>query len=301
MPLFDDTPPGAISPTGSLLLAPCRAVAVANLTVASTGVGTVVDGVTLALGDRLLLTAQSTASQNGPYTVGASALTRATDADASAEFVQFMVVPIGSEGTTYKNTRWYLATAGAITLGSTALSFLPLTPGAITPGGVTFDNTAPGAITPSGVTFDNTAPGAISPSGITFDNTAPGAITPAGMTFSNTPPGDIAVDGAGIPGGFVTPPVAPVVVDYTTTLQAGVNYRVQVGNRATGVNVILPASPTVGQQIEVVDVSGQAATYVILVQAGSNSIETIGNSFFAIDRADAVFSIYWTGAKWKKF
>ena len=48
--------------------------------------GSVVDGVTLATGDRILIKNQSTGSENGIYTVNATgAPTRATDADASAD------------------------------------------------------------------------------------------------------------------------------------------------------------------------------------------------------------------------
>lgn len=84
--------------------------------------GDTLDGVTLATGDRILLKNQSSASENGIYTVNASgAPTRATDADAGSELVN-AVVPV-SEGTANADTIWMCSTNGPITLGSTSLTF----------------------------------------------------------------------------------------------------------------------------------------------------------------------------------
>ena len=69
---------------GLVFKTPVRAVAVAPGTLASGvafGAGGVVDGVTLAEGDRLLLLGQTNAVENGIYVVGAAGVapTRATD------------------------------------------------------------------------------------------------------------------------------------------------------------------------------------------------------------------------------
>lgn len=82
--------------------------------------GDTVDGVTLATGDRILLKNQSTAADNGIYTVNASgAPTRATDADGAGELYQNLKVYV-EEGTTNARTTWKLTTSGTITIGSTA-------------------------------------------------------------------------------------------------------------------------------------------------------------------------------------
>jgi len=85
--------------------------------------GDVIDGVTLATGDRVLVKHQSTASENGIYVVVASgAASRATDADTSAEVTTGMFTFV-SEGTTNADSGWVLTTNDTITLGSTALAF----------------------------------------------------------------------------------------------------------------------------------------------------------------------------------
>ena len=85
--------------------------------------GDVVDGVTLATGDRVLVKNQSTGSQNGIYVVQASgAAVRATDADADAEVTPGLFTFV-EEGTANGNTGWVLTTDSPITVGSTALAF----------------------------------------------------------------------------------------------------------------------------------------------------------------------------------
>jgi len=82
----------------------------------------VIDGVTLATGDRILIKDQATASENGIYTVNASgAPTRAADADTAAEIRQATVVV--QEGTANADSTWTLTNDGTITLGSTNLVF----------------------------------------------------------------------------------------------------------------------------------------------------------------------------------
>lgn len=68
---------------------PVRVATTANGTLASAYAnGSTVDGITLATGDRILIKNQTTASENGIYTVNASgAPTRAIDADASGEII----------------------------------------------------------------------------------------------------------------------------------------------------------------------------------------------------------------------
>jgi len=90
--------------------------------------GDAIDGVTLATGDRILVKNQSSASENGIYTVNASgAPTRATDNDTGAEMVNATVFV--SEGTTLADTQWTCSTNAPITIGSTSIAFVQLSAG----------------------------------------------------------------------------------------------------------------------------------------------------------------------------
>jgi hypothetical protein len=91
-----------------------RVVATTNGTLASAYAnGSVVDGVTLATGDRILLAGQTTVTENGLYTVNVSgAPTRSTDADASGEISVGTVVPVEA-GTANANTFYYCTATAA--------------------------------------------------------------------------------------------------------------------------------------------------------------------------------------------
>ena len=105
-----------------------RAVTVANVTLSS-GAPAVVDGVSLAKNNRVLVTAQTTGSENGIYivtTVGAGSngtWARTTDADATGDIKAGTIIMI-TEGTTYADTQWKLTTDNPITIGSTTLTFV---------------------------------------------------------------------------------------------------------------------------------------------------------------------------------
>lgn len=90
--------------------------------------GDVIDGVTLATGDRVLIKNQASATENGIYVVNASgAPTRASDADSGAELVNASVYV--SEGTTNADTQWTCSTNATITIGATNITFAQLTSG----------------------------------------------------------------------------------------------------------------------------------------------------------------------------
>jgi hypothetical protein len=88
--------------------------------------GDTLNGVVLATGQHVFLGSQSTASQNGIYTVPASgAAARATWADTAAELAYLGFLVQG--GTVGAGERWMLPLAtSAITVGTTALTFAPV-------------------------------------------------------------------------------------------------------------------------------------------------------------------------------
>lgn len=96
-----------------------RAATTSNITLS--GVQTI-DGVVLTVGDRVLVKDQAAAAQNGIYLVAAQSWTRATDADDGAKLSSGARVSV-DDGTINAGKVWYLATSGAISVGTTALSF----------------------------------------------------------------------------------------------------------------------------------------------------------------------------------
>lgn len=110
-----------------------RVASTANVNIASPGA--TMDGVTLALNDRVLLKNQSTASQNGIYVWNgaAVAMTRAADMDTWAEVVS-KVVQI-EEGTVNADLPYMATVNTGGTLGSTSITFVlfqaPLQDGAV--------------------------------------------------------------------------------------------------------------------------------------------------------------------------
>ena len=80
--------------------------------------GQVVDGVTLATNDRLLIKNQTDATANGIYTVNASgAPTRSTDMNLGSEFPSAYVFV--EQGTVNADTGWVCTNNSPVTLGST--------------------------------------------------------------------------------------------------------------------------------------------------------------------------------------
>lgn len=104
-----------------------RAVATTNVTLAG-GAPAVVDGVSLAVNDRVLCTGQSTGSQNLIYvvtTVGSGSngtWTAATDDNTTGELDAGTIVMV-TEGLVYADTQWKLITDNPITIGTTSLTW----------------------------------------------------------------------------------------------------------------------------------------------------------------------------------
>jgi hypothetical protein len=105
---------------------PVRAATTAAITLSGTQV---VDGVTLAVGDRVLVKNQASAVANGIYVVSASGWSRATDADDGTEVSNGLSVAVlegtnkGTGSAVSNPVQYVLTTTGAITVGTTALSF----------------------------------------------------------------------------------------------------------------------------------------------------------------------------------
>lgn len=100
----------------------CQTLSNTNVA-ALTGLPTV-DGVTMIAGGIVLLVAQTTASQNGPWAVAAGAWTRPTDWAAASVLSEGQYFILDPDGTTYKNTKWFCTNTGNITVDTTATVFI---------------------------------------------------------------------------------------------------------------------------------------------------------------------------------
>lgn len=119
----------ALPSTGAIVYNNGTAGVGATLTRGENGALGAIDSITNIVGDRILVKNQAAPAQNGIYTVtnvgGAGApyvLTRATDADQSAEFTYDMAVSV-TAGTTNIGRKYKNTSASAPTIGTTAISF----------------------------------------------------------------------------------------------------------------------------------------------------------------------------------
>jgi cytoskeletal protein CcmA (bactofilin family) len=159
-----------------------RVVSTTNVAIATGGLLTI-DGVTLVAGNRVLLTGQTTGTENGIYVAASGAWTRASDSSTNAEVTSGMFTFV-EEGSTHKSTGWVLQTANPITLGTTSLSFTQFS------GAGTY--LAGNGLSLSGGTFSvlsaNTAHISVSSSGVDISSTYAGqnTITTLGTVTTGT-------------------------------------------------------------------------------------------------------------------
>jgi hypothetical protein len=105
-----------------------RVITVSNV-VLTGGAPAVVDGVSLNVGDRVLVTGQSTASENGLYAVSVVGVgsdgtwVRTSDGNEDGEISAGMIIMV-TEGATYADTQWKLTTDDPIDIGVTSLTFV---------------------------------------------------------------------------------------------------------------------------------------------------------------------------------
>ena len=101
---------------------PCRAATIGNITLH--GLQTI-DGIVLAAGDRVLVKAQTTGTQNGIWTADTGDWARAIDCDGNYDLTQGSMVMV-IEGSAAANTLWRVTTSNPITVGSSSIAFAPV-------------------------------------------------------------------------------------------------------------------------------------------------------------------------------
>lgn len=98
---------------------PVKALAAANITLYG---AQTIDGVAVTTGDRVLVTGQTSAVDNGIYDVDTGTWTRSADFDGPYDVTKGTLVTV-TDGTFYSNTGWRLSSSTPITIGTSALTF----------------------------------------------------------------------------------------------------------------------------------------------------------------------------------
>lgn len=215
-----------------------RAASTGNVDIANTGVGGVIDGVSLLAGDIVLLRNQTNPVDNGLYVVQPTNMVRAPDADTAAELPPGLVVVI-EEGTTQADSMFILTNTPGYTMGVDPITFTPFgnAPNPLTAGnGISIVGDVISAVAATGIT--------VGPSGIGVDFSivsrhyeidvpAPGSGTAVTLVHSigRRPVPTVVMDlasGDEVKVGVAWPDVNSVTVDFSVAPSAG-QYRVAVG------------------------------------------------------------------------
>jgi hypothetical protein len=110
----------------------CRVATTANMTYPFSGLPTI-DGVAVAMSDRVLVKDQTAPAQNGIWMASSSTWNRTTDADAETELLNASVWI--AEGTVNADTAWVLTNNAPINVGTTGLTWVQFSGGGMVNGG----------------------------------------------------------------------------------------------------------------------------------------------------------------------
>ena len=119
-----------------------------------------------------------------------------------------------------------------------------------------------------------------------------GTGTMIGATGPTGPTGPTGATGAS--GSNGAPAVTNTAISANTTLTAGIRYFVDTSAART---LTLPASPTQGNEIQIIDSSGTAATNKITVNPNSGKINGVATNL-VIDVNGAAATLIYTGSSW---
>jgi hypothetical protein len=271
--------------------APCRVVATSNITL--NGLQTI-DGVTVAALDRVLLTAQTTASENGIYEADSGDWSRSVDFKGSGDCVQGTIVAVTS-GTVNNGTVWQLTTASPV-IGTSSLAFSIMGTGALS-GVSTFMQT---------VLDDLTAAAArttLEAVGLTGDETVAGA---KAFTGNNTHSGSETFTGAvDATGGSLKAPTkatGTATTDVATTAFVAATLRsylagLTLSNNSTTPNTKLDVAAGVCADSTNAQILSVAAGTIDCGTTGANGLDTgsLANStwyhVFAIGKTDGTTAL----------
>lgn len=241
-----------------------RIASTANLSLAAPGAN--IDGVAMAANDRVLLKDQTAPAENGiwVWNGAAAAMTRATDADISAEVTPGLYTFV-EEGTVNADSGWVLTTNAPIVLGTTGLVFAQfsgagqiISGAGLTKTGNTLDVGAGSGIT---VNADNVQ---VANNGITNAMIADGAINVATADITGTLP--LANGGTGQIAAKAARETGLVASGYYTSATHGAGATITITQATHG----LRASR--GIQVQVQDEATGAVEYPDIVVAATGDV-----------------------------
>ena len=263
-----------------------RAVTTTNITLAG-GAPSTADSVSLAANDRILVTGQTTGSQNGLYYVttlgnGSNGTwTRSTDGDTTGEIDAGMIVLV-TEGTVYADTQWKLTTNDPITIGTTTLTFVQnYSANSISAGtsnvsvGSSANVTVSSAGTANVLTISSTGTVVSGTESVTGNITG-GNILTGGLVSATG-----SITGASVVGGVITGSSVSVTGNVTGVNHFGTNTSVTGTTTAASVvgGVITGSSTSVTGTVTAATVNAAAIGNVgAAITAATVSAATIGNA-----------------------
>jgi hypothetical protein len=101
---------------------PCRVATTGNITLSGTQT---IDGVAVVANDRVLVRYQTSDKENGIYVVASGAWQRSSDFSSSSQAIPGVLIPV-LEGSSFGISIFRLITTGTIVLGTTGLTFAPI-------------------------------------------------------------------------------------------------------------------------------------------------------------------------------
>jgi hypothetical protein len=273
--------------------ASCVAATTANLSIsADLEPGDIVDGVTLAEGDRVLVKSQTNTAQNGIYVVQSSgAALRASDFNEPQEVDggDFVFV---TGGTLHDNTGWVQTTTNVVTIGTDPIVFTQFSgAGTYTAGnGLELNETVFSIDTD--ITVDTS----------TAQTLTNKTIDAASNTISNIPNSslensDVTINGESVSlGGSIAIPTGATaqLVSSNISLQHNYNYFVDTSAART---LTLASAPSLGDTIAIIDAAGLAATNKITVDSNGGKINGTVQDL-EIDMNNAAVVLIYTGSSY---
>lgn len=262
------------------------------LTASVNGVLPAIDGVSLSLGDRLLVKNEAAGEKNGLYvvtSVGSGAtpwsLTRSDDADTEIKLAPGILVPV-SGGTVNGDAVFTLTTDGAITLGTTSLAFARLKAGdALTLGGLSTATAATAstiAVRGSDGTLqasNHESLGAAGSAGSVIVADAGGKVPAAALPETNSSLGPMPFRVIAI-GGLAAIAAADVIAEYAWVVEAG---------SLSAIDLFCPTTPSSGSiSVQVSRLSGQGGTYS---QIATASLTCAGGARYTTATVSPVVSL----------